>query len=89
MKHGSIGKTGEHKLTDWKEIKCTQCKSFKWCRRQNIKKGSEPCQTSLKLIPKRKRDGMSKKATSNAMLWGLFQKSKGTKDELQSEQKDM
>lgn len=63
---------------DWKTVKCTQCKSKKFCRRSNIAKGSKICQQNLKLIPKEKGE-FSKHQASSAMLYGMYQKLKGEK----------
>ena len=59
-------------MPDWKTIKCNNCKSFKKCKGQ-ISKGSKICLQHLKLIPKEKQ-GVSKTATSHALIRGLLQK---------------
>lgn len=67
---------GQQNMVDWKTIKCTQCKSHKYCRKHNIAKGSTSCKVNLKLISKPKVETISKKSASHALLWGLMQQAK-------------
>jgi len=72
---------------DWKNIKCNKCQYFKKCKKTNTSKGSPACQRLLKLIPeKKKEEGMSKQAATNAMLWGMMQQNK--KAEVKNEKEE-
>lgn len=64
-------------MTDWKTVNCNKCKNKKSCRRHNVSKGSEFCQTHLGLISKREREKtVSPEAVNTSMLWSLVQKGK-------------
>lgn len=66
-----------------KNLKCTGCKSFRFCRTKSVSKGSATCARNRgtlapKVIPKEVSEG-SKKA---GLLWRMFGKGKKN-DEVQ------
>ena len=63
-------------MVDWDKIKCYECKSFKRCRKENISKGSTLCQRRRKMIPEKKKEGVSKESATKAMLFHLLKGSK-------------
>ena len=68
-------------MVDWKKVKCTECKSFRRCRKDNISKGSQICQERKKLVPKKVVEKtVSEDAAGRAMLWSMLNKKK-EKDE--------
>jgi len=46
-------------MVDWKRVKCTQCHSFRHCRKKSVSKGSAYCEFRRGII-----------SPSRANMWG-------------------
>jgi len=66
-------------MVNWKEVKCTHCESKKKCKKESVSKGSRRCQERLKLIPPKKDDTPKKEQMSTALLYNMYNESKGEK----------
>ena len=54
--------------------KCTECKSFRYCRKHNISKNSVPCDENRGSREKKKKKEPSDQAKGMGMLGYLMQK---------------